>query len=880
MPINTFMSGNNINIKRFLGVGIIACVGSACLFAASMLSNQAIAEENPAQEEQAGVENLTDSLAVNETQRLNEVATAAYKDLKFIQYDGVTEAELYPRVIDVYGKIREVMDAPQLSDADQTRFKGMLLDLSDLLRRGSLYYSSQGDSDKMSDFATAYVDLRLDSRMNDMKFGKDSDLYPALIYCAGSNAYNKGDFGKAVDYLEAYLSTGATDRREQVTLFLGQACLNAGVPERGVNQLVNSVDLYPANFNLLMLALQLCLDSGHTDRMQPLITKALAMRPDDETLLNAQGRLLENEGNYQAAIDVFQRLYELKPNSMNVNQHLALNYYNLGADYYNKAIMESDEKLAKRYSRQAQAYFQTALGNLETVVDNDPTNAKYLRALALTYGCLGDQVRLDEVNVRLQALGKNPLPMKGMPEAITFDDNKGGVVANTAAIPDFQEFAKGFVEKRLSDWSKRGEFERMEDFEKRVNRDNVYQQYQMLCKEAETEYLRKYAGRLRVSDLTLEPYDVENESYLIKSDMGPIVVKVPLKNKEAEVFKSGWNAVQVKNPKFYIANDRVAIASVDLVTSAGKTYSYNAANAANYDFTDVRIDMESFIRGRDSHGVTSDGQGIADKSKVLRAKSDVDDNIPVTSRKAEKSVALIISNENYKQVSKVESALNDGETFAQYCKSTLGIPESQILQYSDATYAEMLGAMTKLRNMSSALGDNVDVIVYYAGHGFPDEKDKDAYLLPVDGDGFTPATSYPLKKFYVDLASLGADNVMVFLDACFSGVTRTGDPLHKTRGIALKPRDTAAEGNMYVLSAASDQETALPYREKNHGLFTYFLLKKIQETKGNVTLSDLSKYMEETVKKNSMTVNRKLQTPRTTLSGRMREDWTSKKLRP
>jgi hypothetical protein len=104
--------------------------------------------------------------------------------------------------------------------------------------------------------------------------------------------------------------------------------------------------------------------------------------------------------------------------------------------------------------------------------------------------------------------------------------------------------------------------------------------------------------------------------------------------------------------------------------------------------------------------------------------------------------------------------------------------------------------------------------------------------------------------------------------------------LADARGVALKPRAVNAEGNMFVLSAASDQETALPYTEKNHGLFTYYLLKKIQETKGNVSLRDLSKYVEETVKKSSLTINKKLQTPRTSVSGTLSSQWDKKKLRP
>ena len=47
----------------------------------------------------------------------------------------------------------------------------------------------------------------------------------------------------------------------------------------------------------------------------------------------------------------------------------------------------------------------------------------------------------------------------------------------------------------------------------------------------------------------------------------------------------------------------------------------------------------------------------------------------------------------------------------------------------------------------------------------------------------------------------------------------------------------------------------LPYHNEAHGIFTYFLLKKFQETKGNVSLGDLSEYLEKEVTIQSLKVN-------------------------
>ena len=71
----------------------------------------------------------------------------------------------------------------------------------------------------------------------------------------------------------------------------------------------------------------------------------------------------------------------------------------------------------------------------------------------------------------------------------------------------------------------------------------------------------------------------------------------------------------------------------------------------------------------------------------------------------------------------------------------------------------------------------------------------------------------------------------------------------------------------------------MPYREKNHGLFTYYLLKKLQETKGSVTLKELSDFVTQNVKEQSNNINKKPQNPQVSLSGNMSSLWLSHKLR-
>jgi hypothetical protein len=138
---------------------------------------------------------------------------------------------------------------------------------------------------------------------------------------------------------------------------------------------------------------------------------------------------------------------------------------------------------------------------------------------------------------------------------------------------------------------------------------------------------------------------------------------------------------------------------------------------------------------------------------------------------------------------------------------------------------------------------------------------------------------YPVSRLYKELGDMGARSVVVFIDACFSGAQRGEGMLASARGVALKAKASAPQGNMVVFSAATGDETAFPFKEKGHGMFTYFLLKKLQESKGDCTLGELGDYIQTNVRQQSVVVNRKNQTPTVVPSGTMIEKWKNLKLR-
>ncbi|MGN0211433.1 MAG: hypothetical protein ACI4AN_00630, partial [Muribaculaceae bacterium] len=87
------------------------------------------------------------------------------------------------------------------------------------------------------------------------------------------------------------------------------------------------------------------------------------------------------------------------------------------------------------------------------------------------------------------------------------------------------------------------------------------------------------------------------------------------------------------------------------------------------------------------------------------------------------------------------------------------------------------------------------------------------------------------------------------------------------------------QGNMVVFSAASGNETAFPYAEKGHGLFTYYLLSKIRESAGDVSLGELGEYITSRVYQESIVANRKSQTPTVNVSDRLSANWKELRLK-
>lgn len=465
-----------------------------------------------------------------------------------------------------------------------------------------------------------------------------------------------------------------------------------------------------------------------------------------------------------------------------------------------------------------------------------------------------------------------------------------GVQAQNAAVspvktvliqPKFSVYAKGYVEERINKWQKKGEFEKTTDWTARVNEQTRHRKIEELTREAEGMFIAQLSEKVQF-DMVLKTYDADHEVYLIvDARFGNLLVPVPIR--EAQQFKESWKSYK-KEPKYFIDNDNIALASLTFKTPSGKSYRYS--NQASLHYTVAKVDYHFDpieINVVDHSG--KKGQQTISEVNVSVGKSDVDVNIPANPASNRRTFAVIVANENYQQESSVPFAHRDGEVFKEYCVKTLGIPKDNVHFVQDATLNNLRRELAWLKKIGEAWQGEARFIFYYTGHGIPDDRTHDSYLLPVDGYGADVSTGYGLNTLYQELAASSAQLVSVFLDACFSGSQRTqksGVVLASKqgeRGVTVRAKAGVLQGNMFVLSAATSDETALPYDEKGHGMFTYFLLKKLQATQGNATLGELSDYVGENVRKTSVVYNFKGQNPMHAVSGNLQENWRTLKLK-
>ena len=566
-------------------------------------------------------------------------------------------------------------------------------------------------------------------------------------------------------------------------------------------------------------------------------------------------------------------LVELHPHLQNgaawfsrLEDPVATNYSTKFARAYADLILDYDMQDIPSMQAQNCNYFPTMVffaGSNSFNENNFKAAIHYFTAYLKT----GEEKRREYATQLLEAARKY------MEEVVTKTSEAAQDKSGIAA-PDYMDYLQAYMVPRLEQWKQKSQFESTRDYKARI--DTVNRKIQQLYREGTEEYAERFTKPFVREELFLENYDADNQVFPVKTPYGEVFLPVPRAEGEAQLFARAWKSIQVKDPVYGMAYDNFSLSKLTFVLPTGQEYQYDFAHMPKIQ------DVKPLPQPQEQMGdvALEPTQNLLSRPPAPPsgpAKSDVDMGIPLNKVNNENTFAIIIANENYKYVAQVPMALNDGDVFAKYCERTLGIKQEHIRIHTNATYGEISMAVDDIQRISRGRSGDLRVIFYYAGHGLPNRSSHDAFLLPIDSDGKNTEVCYPLSKLYAELASTEAQSVVVFLDACFSGASLE----EKGRGkIIVKPKAEKPSGNMIVFSAATDEQIAHPYIEQSHGLFTYYLLKRLKDTKGRTTLKDLDVYISTRVKEHASVRLHEEQTPTVNVSPSLSERWAKTRLIP
>ena len=228
---------------------------------------------------------------------------------------------------------------------------------------------------------------------------------------------------------------------------------------------------------------------------------------------------------------------------------------------------------------------------------------------------------------------------------------------------------------------------------------------------------------------------------------------------------------------------------------------------------------------------------------------------PETGNINSNGIAVVFGVEEYEYAPAVPYAFNDADIFREYLVTTFGLRRENIYFKTNdrATKGEFEKAFSENGWLANRSNDLTDVFVYYAGHGAPDMKSKDTYLIPHDIDPNYASTGYSLDEFYTNMSKMNARSITVILDACFSGGTRDNKSLFAdSRPVFISIKAGIIPANVTVFSAALGNEISSGYKQKNHGIFTYFYLKGLNgeadlDKDKKITVTEMQNYLSENV---------------------------------
>lgn len=206
-----------------------------------------------------------------------------------------------------------------------------------------------------------------------------------------------------------------------------------------------------------------------------------------------------------------------------------------------------------------------------------------------------------------------------------------------------------------------------------------------------------------------------------------------------------------------------------------------------------------------------------------------------------RKLAIVIGIENYKDLPPATFAENDARAIRRQIEA-LGVPRQNIamLMGQDATKSRIEGYVGDWLKSNAVTGSTI--YVYFSGHGAADPGKGTPLIVPWDADPeMLTATAIPVSNLISALGRVPGATSVAILDSCFSGAGGRSVIAKNSRPLVQISASVEVPRNVTLITSAAENQIAGGIESVGHGLFTYFLLRGMNEasTARNLDLTSI-----------------------------------------
>jgi uncharacterized caspase-like protein len=196
--------------------------------------------------------------------------------------------------------------------------------------------------------------------------------------------------------------------------------------------------------------------------------------------------------------------------------------------------------------------------------------------------------------------------------------------------------------------------------------------------------------------------------------------------------------------------------------------------------------------------------------------------------------ALIIGNDDYKNLEKLKTAVNDARDIEKMLREKYGFQTKLLI---NATRSDILKALNDYRKK---LTRDDNFLIYYAGHGEHVKENDAAYWLPVDAQRDDNSDWIIAEEITKNVKLFSSAHVLIVADSCYSGSMTRAAETSMASGAERQEylRKMLERPSRTLMASGGDEPVSDAGGTGNHSVFAGALLKALDEANRDMFTAD------------------------------------------